>query len=414
MLTVSLQPNTDLEEQGWNSLKGTYSLTGEQIESLKTLVNPVVSIQRIEALLQRNKSVEEIAQITSVDLAKSACQSLATSFKWQLSVSLALLATSFYLFYRFSAATQALDVASNDYDSSSPVKPNELTSLIFSDLCDAYGDTYTESTCSDMIDQTQQSFTFKYLAAWFVTLGVIHLFITALQADSKILSNYLFPKRQATQNQYQPIKKNDNALQDNLLTSDAVKTLTYRDISDLVWPWWGISLLIFVIDWGIPSAIICLAAIFELGNHFVANQIRPLFLDFCVAPYATTPSNVNGTGFNALWNECRLDGHYNLTVPETIGSYCADICDNYAQPHIPGPIYHPILLPITIVAFIPYVFMMVLFFCGLNCLNNSTTCGVSHVRSRFSLFLDNFSPEILQSGQSAENDDRVIAMLASR
>jgi hypothetical protein len=139
------------------------------------LVSPVVSIDRISALLERGKTIEQIEKIAAVDLMKSA---YASEAKWRgvHLVKVVVLFSLFTLLYSLEAqSNDDLDMALDDYDGNLPYTPNRLTGLIFTDFCDAMSDAYDVGNCRGVSCQEQQAFQYRWLAIWIATYGSLEL-----------------------------------------------------------------------------------------------------------------------------------------------------------------------------------------------------------------------------------------------
>lgn len=376
-----------------------YNLTLNTAVSITKLSNDVIPIERIEALLRGGRTAHQIKKITAVDLVKFSYSVEARSRARQLGRTVCIFALAGWLKYLTTSSTHTLQVALNDYEGNTPIRPNRLTSLIFTDFCDAMSSFYDVSNCWTIAYQYEQEFLHYWLQQWLFLLSIyaalsniVRWSASGFNAEcgfkQSVIWHYLLPTYIASH--LIPLAGNAPLTQAAPVTDRA--EVSRLNASFVV----GISCNAF---FGIIATftIVALSALITLNYQIDATPVHNLVNAVCV----------NSINANSVWSEC-MQGKYNtsLMTTQAINTYCSDICTYYANPtsynNPPGEISLFITSLIEDSGLVSAITFLLLF---PWCLGN--LCGLYSIANKHCLFANSIHPSLLTPGQSDEKDDAI-------
>lgn len=318
----------------------------QQLDGLNKLVNCYVSKERLRALVLQNRTDEQIAAITSVDMIKGVNKDWRNLLGRLQVGALGLSVFGVYALVVAQAAKENLTSALSEYDSPMP-RPNGYTSYIQDDYCEAWSDYYDPSTCNEITEKTQERLLYLMLGIFSLFSGITSLYMLGANpsfyqaGEKKSGQTPASESSDARDGSRENIgEAGEKAIDSAQLTdfahmasdSNPVTSLDYQN--DIVKDWNTASLrtsveLIFIDIWPIFVTLASIAYFSVIGANTKDNTYS-IFEGLCVLPYLLNNAS-NSTQLSAAWSECD-SGVYNTTgfasePPTSIDGYCDDLCE---------------------------------------------------------------------------------------
>lgn len=298
------------------------------------LINGVVSEVRIRNLVNRRKTIDRggdvtsnVRMVTSIDLWKFAYQQEAIMRWMHIGLNALLVILSYVLFFYSADVTHLLEEELHQYGGQS-IKPNQASSLIFTDFCDVMREHLDARACRRTSYLYQQKFMYRWLAMFMLSLMgasaivticrfLLPIFNTKSGFQQAPLWSYLLPGCiHPSAIPFVALLRQPLVIKP--INYEMMLHLRHRNVCVALY------LLLFMVaaSW-MAMSISCYT---KLLSIVTSDSAKELFEMVCLGNQQD----------QSLWSSCQ-NGNYIGDLVQPFQSYCVNICYAQEDPvHAPG------------------------------------------------------------------------------